>query len=133
MQNGTITSNTSERALCAVYAIQDAIAGNEILRAHPVIEEWGGTVPAIIIYAFVRRANQDADPVYQSNTTSFFRADQIHNALRLLGRDLGYETLGFGVVQTLKQVSPNLLRHGPKDSNCNIDLSWPPRNFILVT
>lgn len=93
-----IINNQSERALCALYAIQDSIANNPVLREHPVIQEWGGTVPLVVLYAYMRRANQDSDPQFEANTTSFFRADQIQNALTLLGRDLGYDGLGFGII-----------------------------------
>lgn len=86
-EHSTAIANRSDRALCALYAIQDATAENEVLRDHPVIERWGGTIPAVVLYAFIRRANQDADPIFESNATSFFRADQIQAALALLGRE----------------------------------------------
>lgn len=70
--NATITNNNSEQALCAMYAIQDSVADNEVLREHPAIEEWGGTVLIIILYACLRRANQDSDPFFDLRSRYHF-------------------------------------------------------------
>lgn len=57
-------------------------------------------MPTVVLYAYLRRANQDSDPVYPANTTALFQADQIRNALALLRQDLGYPNLGLAVVAT---------------------------------